>query len=64
MPLPYHDHIGDRIFVAGDELIVRKLPVEHVELAFHLHCKTVNGVFDLHRSIGIEMPEAAADIGG
>jgi len=30
-------HIGDRIFVAGDELIVRKPPVEHVELAFHLH---------------------------
>lgn len=56
-------HIGDRIFAAGDELIVRKLPVEHVELAFHLHCKTVNGVFDLYRSIGIEMPEAAADIG-
>ena len=23
-------HIGDRVFVAGDELIVRKLPVEHV----------------------------------
>src|SRR5262249_14380502 len=56
-------HIGNRIFVAGDELIVRKLPVEHVELAFQLHCKTVDGVFDLHRSIGIEMPEAATEIG-
>jgi hypothetical protein len=42
---------------------VRKLPVEHVELALHLHRKTVDRVFDLHRSIGIEMPEAAADIG-
>ena len=30
-------HIGDRIFVAGDELIVRELAVEHVELTFHLH---------------------------
>jgi len=30
-------HIGDRIFVAGDELIARKLPVEHVELTFHFH---------------------------
>src|SRR5580693_9245142 len=48
-------HIGDGIFVAGDELIVRKLPVEHVELTFHFHCKAVDGVFDLHRSIGIEM---------
>src|SRR5262245_21127999 len=56
-------HIGDRIFVAGDETIVRKALVEHIEQAFHLHCKTVDGVFDLHRSIGIEMPEAAADIG-
>src|SRR5262249_7034632 len=56
-------HIGNRIFVARDEMIVRKLPVEHVELAFQLHCKTVDGVFDLHRSIGIEMPEAAAHIG-
>src|SRR5215471_13751367 len=26
-------HIGNRIFVARDEMIVRKLPVEHVELA-------------------------------
>src|SRR5262249_46006081 len=56
-------HIGDRIFVAGNETIVRKVLVEHIEQAFHLHCKTVDGVFDLHWSIGIEMPEAAADIG-
>src|SRR6516162_4875162 len=56
-------NIGDRIFVAGDELIVRKLPVEHVELAFHLHRKTVDGVFDLHRRIGVEMPKATAKIG-
>ena len=54
-------HIGNRIFVARDEMIVRKLPVEHVELAFQLHCITVDGVFDLHRSIGIEMPKAAAE---
>ena len=53
-------HIGDCILVAGDELIVRELPVEHVELAFQLHCKTVDGVFDFHRSVGVEMPEAAA----
>ena len=53
-------HVGNRIFVAGNELIVRKLPVEDVELALQLHRKTVDGVFDLHRSISIEMPEAAA----
>src|SRR5262249_6126507 len=56
-------HIGDRIFVAGDETMVREVLVEHIQEPFHLHCKTVDGVFDLHRSIGIEMPEAAADIG-
>ena len=39
MPLPYHGQIAISaiVFVAGDELIVRKLPVEHVELTFHLH---------------------------
>ena len=56
-------HIGDRIFVAGEEPIVRQPPVEHIEQALHLHRETVDGVFDLHRRIGIEMPEAAADIG-
>jgi hypothetical protein len=55
-------HIGDGVFVAGDEAIVRKLPVEHIEQALYFHGKTVDGVFDLHRSIGIEAPEAAADM--
>ena len=38
-------------------------PVEYVELTFHLHGEAVDRIFDLDRRIGVEMTEAAAEIG-
>src|SRR3546814_4929147 len=57
-------HVGDRVRAAGHVLVVRQVPIEDVELALGLHRETVDGVFDLDRRIGVEMPEAAAEIGG
>jgi hypothetical protein len=40
MPLPYHGQIAISAIVYSSPAmnwIVRKLPVEHVELAFHFH---------------------------
>ncbi|MCY1302147.1 hypothetical protein D9M70_517920 [compost metagenome] len=53
-------HVGDGVFGAGQEPVVGKMTVEHVELALHFHGVAIDGVFDLHRRIGIEMTEAAA----
>ena len=43
--------------------LVGELAVEHVELALHLHGEAVDRVFDLDRRIGVEVAEAAAEIG-
>ena len=37
--------------------------VQHVQQPLRLHREAVDRVFDLDRRIGVEMPEAAADIG-
>jgi hypothetical protein len=42
----------------------RQAPIEHVQLALHLHGEAIDGVFDFGRRIGIEMPEAAAQVRG
>ena len=60
-PVPGPDrHVGDGVFGPGDELVVGQLAIEHVELALHFHGVAIDRVFVLHRRIGIEMPEAAA----
>src|SRR5690625_1813336 len=42
------------------EFIVGQVAVEHVQLALGFHGVTVDGVLDLDRRIGVEMPEATA----
>jgi hypothetical protein len=37
--------------------------VEHIQLALGFHREAVDRVFDLARRIGVEMPEAAAQVG-
>src|SRR5579863_8937971 len=44
-------HVGDRVGAACDVLTLRQATVEHVELAFHLHSKPIDCVFDLLWSI-------------
>ena len=56
-------HVGDRVVVAREVLAFRQAPVEHVELALHLHREAVDRVFDLGRRIGVEVAEAAAEVG-
>ncbi len=63
---PYQGQIAMSAIVysaARHVLVVGEVPVEHVHLALHLHRVAVDRVFDLHRRIGIEMAEAAAEIG-
>ncbi|MEY9595195.1 hypothetical protein ABIA06_007486 [Bradyrhizobium yuanmingense] len=63
-PIPGpHRHVGDGVVLAREIFVVSETPVEHVELALGLHCETVDGVFDLGRRIGVEVAEAAAEIG-
>jgi hypothetical protein len=38
------------------------MTIEYVELAFDLHGKAIDGVFDLERRVTVEMTEAAAQI--
>ncbi len=49
--------------LARQILALRQAPVEHVELALHLHREAVDRVFDLGRRVGVEVAEAAAEIG-
>src|ERR1700730_3301761 len=62
VPGPYRD-VRDRIDVAGEIFVVRHAPVEHVELTLPFHREAVEGVFDLAWRVGVEMAEAAAEIG-
>src|SRR5258705_4701534 len=54
--------VRDRIFAAGEIFVVLEAPVEHVELAFHLHGEPIDRVFDLFRSVGVEVAETATEI--
>ena len=62
IPRP-NGHVGNGVGVATDEAVVRQALVQHVQLAFDLHGKAVNGVFDFERCVGIEMAKAATQIG-
>src|SRR6202011_5017596 len=62
VPGPDRD-ICDRIVVTCHILVVRKLPVEHVELTLHLHREPIDRVFDLGRRVGVEVTKPAAEIG-
>src|SRR6185369_17385959 len=53
--------IGDRIVRARQILIFSKVAVEHVELSLGLHRIAVDRIFELRRSVGEEMAEAAAE---
>ena len=62
VPGPDRD-VGDGVIGAAEEAAFGEAAVEHVELALGLHREAVDGVFDLRRGIGVEMAEAAAEIG-
>ena len=55
--------IRDRIVVAGQKAGLGELPVGHVEDPLRLHGVAVDGVFDLHRGVGVEMAETPAKEG-
>ena len=56
-------HVGDRIIFARHIVIVRQMPVEHVQLPLHLHGIAVDRIFVFFRRIGVEMTKAAAQQG-
>src|SRR5262245_37395320 len=62
VPWPNRD-VGDGVAIAGDVFVFSETPVEHVEQALRLHGKAVDGIFDLGRRIGVEMAEAATNVG-
>src|SRR6185312_3380266 len=55
--------VGDGVIIARDEATLRQLLVEHVELTLYLHGEAVDRIFHLERRVGVEMAEAAAEIG-
>ena len=61
IPGPDRD-IGNRVIVTGDISADREALIEHVELAFDLHCEAVDRVFNLDWGIGVEVPEPTAKI--
>ena len=63
--VPRHDrHVGDRVLGACHVLRLRQVSVEDVELALDLHGVAIDGVLDLLRRVGVEVAEAAAEVGG
>src|SRR5690606_30882202 len=54
-------HVRDRILVSGHVFVVRQMAVEDVHLALYLHGVAIDGIFDLHRRIGVKVPKAAAE---
>src|ERR1700709_1075448 len=64
-PVPGEDReVGDRDMVAKNEGAVGEATVQDVHLALGLHRVAVDGVFDFHRRVLVEMREAAADVRG
>ena len=64
LPVPgVRRHVRDVVRLAAEERPRREIPVEHVELALDLHGVAVDGVLELLRCVGVEMAEAAAEIG-
>ena len=39
------------------------MTVQNIQLAFHLHGKTIYAIFDFERSIAVKMTKTAAQIG-
>ena len=59
--VPWVDcHIGNCVLVATDVSVVSKPLIKQVELPFNFHRVAVNGVFDLHRRVGIEVTKSAS----
>ena len=58
-----HRHVGDGVVGARKIFVLGKASVEHIELALYLHREAVDRVFDLDWRIGVEVAEAAAEIG-
>jgi hypothetical protein len=65
-PQPGHDrHVGDGVFVAGDELRLREAPLEHAVKAVGLVAIAVHRVLDLLRRVlqeVVRLPEHRPDV--
>mmetsp|Transcript_18056 Transcript_18056/g.20329 ORF Transcript_18056/g.20329 Transcript_18056/m.20329 type:complete len:240 (+) Transcript_18056:226-945(+) len=57
-------HIRDAVLFARDIAVFGQLTIQNIQLTLGFHGKSVDGIFELFRRIGIEMAKAAAQIGG
>ena len=60
----HHRHVSNGVLVAAQELLVSEVQVQHVELAFGFHRETVNGVFNLHRRVLVEVAKPTTNVWG
>ena len=53
-------HVGYGVLVAAHVVLVRQMPIQYIQLPFHLHGEPVDSILDLDRGVSVEMTKASA----